>query len=95
VQSVFADWEPYAALRYLKKPVDLIMLQAGTHVMTNPTQRLASETTNVDWFRFWLQGYEDPDLGKVEQYKRWEQLCDMQVTKNPGLPTTCVGTLKK
>ncbi len=72
--SVFADWEPYAALRYLKKPVDLIMLQAGTHVMTNPTQRLAAETTNVDWFRFWLKGEEDPDPAKAEQYARWREL---------------------
>jgi hypothetical protein len=58
---VFLDWEPYVALRYLKKPVDLIMLQPGTHVMTNPKQRLASETTNVDWLRFWLKDETDPD----------------------------------
>ena len=88
--SVFADWEPYAALRYLKKPVDLIMLQAGTHVMTNPAQRLASETINVDWFRFWLQNYEDPDPAKAEQYRRWEQLCDVQVEQNPSQPAFCV-----
>jgi dipeptidyl aminopeptidase/acylaminoacyl peptidase len=76
--SVFGDWEPYAALRYLKKPVDLIMLQAGTHVMTNPTQRLASESTNVDWFRFWLKGEEDPDPAKTEQYARWRELRKLQ-----------------
>lgn len=77
--SVFGDWEPYAALRYLKKPVDLIMLQDGTHVMTNPTQRLASETINVDWFRFWLKGEEDPDAAKAEQYQRWRELRKLQV----------------
>jgi dipeptidyl aminopeptidase/acylaminoacyl peptidase len=76
--AVFADWEPYAVLRYLKKPVDLIMLQAGTHVMTNPTQRLASETTNVDWFRFWLKGEEDPDPAKAAQYIRWRGLRDLR-----------------
>jgi len=92
VRKVFAEWEPYAGLRYLKKPVDLIMLPAGTHVMTNPTQRLASETTNVDWFRFWLQDYEDPDPAKAEQYKRWEKLCDMQVSQNPNQPSFCVRT---
>jgi dipeptidyl aminopeptidase/acylaminoacyl peptidase len=77
-QAVFADWEPYAALRYLKKPVDLIMLQTGTHVMTNPTQRLASETTNVDWFCFWLKGEEDPDPTKAAQYARWRELRMLQ-----------------
>jgi len=90
--SVFADWEPYAALRYLKKPVDLILVQAGTHVMTNPSQRLASETTNVDWFRFWLQGYEDPNKEKTEQYGRWEKLCSMQREQNPDRPAFCVSS---
>jgi dipeptidyl aminopeptidase/acylaminoacyl peptidase len=76
--AVFADWEPYAALRYLKKPVDLVMLHEGSHVMTNPTQRLASETTNVDWFRFWLKGEEDPDPVKADQYARWRELRRLQ-----------------
>jgi dipeptidyl aminopeptidase/acylaminoacyl peptidase len=76
--NVFSDWEPYAALRYLKKPVDLIMLSAGSHVMTNPTQRLASETSNVDWFRFWLKGEEDSDAAKAEQYARWRELRKLQ-----------------
>ncbi len=77
-------------LRYLRKPVDLIMLQAGSHVMTNPTQRLAAETANVDWFRFWLQGYEDADPGKAAQYKRWEKLCDLQLGADPKRRTFCV-----
>jgi len=78
IPAVFGGWEQYAALRYLQKPVDLILLQEGTHVMTNPTQRLAAETTNVDWFRFWLKGEEDPDPAKVEQYKRWHELRKQQ-----------------
>jgi len=32
----------------------------------------------VDWFRFWLQDYEDPDPAKAEQYKRWHDLKKMQ-----------------
>ena len=71
-------WEPYAALRYLKKPVDLILLNTDEHVLTNPTVRIASQGGSVDWFRFWLQGYEDPDLAKAEQYKRWRDLRKMQ-----------------
>jgi hypothetical protein len=73
-RAVFLGWEPYAALRYLKKPVDLTMLQPGTHVMTNPKQRLASETTNVDWLRFWLKEKIDPDPAKAAQYERWKKL---------------------
>ncbi len=65
------------------------MLQAGTHVMTNPTQRLASETSNVDWFRFWLKGEEDPDPAKAEQYKRWRGLrtLNQQNEKNSPAPS--------
>jgi dipeptidyl aminopeptidase/acylaminoacyl peptidase len=77
-QMVLSGWEPYAALRYLRKPVDLIMLQGGSHVMTNPTQRLSAEATNVDWFRFWLKGEEDPDPAKAEQYARWRELRKLQ-----------------
>lgn len=86
------NWGVYAGLRYLKKPVDLIVLQPGTHVMTNPRQRLASEISNVDWFDFWLNGHEDSNPSKAEQYRRWKKLCDMQIAENPGRPTWCVPT---
>lgn len=76
--AVLLGWEPYAALRSLNKPVDLIMLPSGTHVMTNPQQRLASEIINVDWFRFWLKGEEDSNPAKAAQYRRWRELRDLQ-----------------
>jgi dipeptidyl aminopeptidase/acylaminoacyl peptidase len=82
--AVFSDWEPYAALRSLQKPVDLIMLQGGTHVMTNPQQRLESEEINVDWFRFWLKGEEDRDSAKIGQYARWDEL--RKITKPTSIP---------
>jgi hypothetical protein len=76
IQAVFADWEPYAVLRRLGKPVDLIMLPADTHPISNPRARLAFEDITVDWFRFWLQGYEhnapEYDAG---QYLRWRSFC--------------------
>jgi dipeptidyl aminopeptidase/acylaminoacyl peptidase len=67
-------WEPYASLRYLNKPVDFVMLQEGTHVLTNPRQRLASQGGTVDWFRFWLQGEASSEPTKRSQYTRWRQL---------------------
>ncbi len=76
--SLLAMWEPYAGLRYLQKPVDLIMLNTDEHVLTNPAVRMASQGGTVDWFRFWLQDYEDPDPAKVEQYARWRQLRKLQ-----------------
>jgi hypothetical protein len=29
----------------------------------------------VDWFDFWLNGHEDPDPEKADQYRRWRGLC--------------------
>ena len=58
--SVLLMWETYAGLHRLGRPVDLIMLHTDEHELTNPAVRLASQGGSVDWFRFWLQGYEDP-----------------------------------
>ena len=76
--GLLAMWEPYAILRALRKPVDLIQLNATQHVLTKPAVRMASQGGTVDWFRFWLQDYEDPDSAKVEQYKRWREMRRMQ-----------------
>jgi hypothetical protein len=76
--GVLQMWEPYAALRHLGKPVDLIMLNTGEHVLTNPAARMASQGGSVDWFRFWLKDEKDPDPIKADQYKRWEGLRAMQ-----------------
>ena len=72
--GVLSMWEPYAGLRYLHKPVDLIMLNTDEHVLTNPAMRKMSQGGSVDWFRFWLQDEEDPDPSKAEQYIRWRDL---------------------
>lgn len=77
--SLLTLWEPYAGLRYLNKPVDLLLLpDTGTHILTNPAQRAASQTATVDWFRFWLKGEVDRDPEKREQYQRWRQLRDLE-----------------
>jgi dipeptidyl aminopeptidase/acylaminoacyl peptidase len=71
-RSVLSMWEPYATLRYLKKPVDLVVLNSAEHILTNPAARMASQNGTIDWLRFWLQDYVDP--AKVEQYKSWETM---------------------
>jgi len=76
--SLLFMWGPYAAMRYLHKPVDLVLLNTNQHVLTNPAERIASQGGSVDWFRFWLQGYEDPDPTKKEQYGRWRELRKLQ-----------------
>lgn len=76
--SLLTMWEPYAGLRSLHKPVDLIMLNTDEHILSNPAVRVASQGGSVDWFRFWLQDYEDPDRRKTEQYNRWRELRKLQ-----------------
>jgi dipeptidyl aminopeptidase/acylaminoacyl peptidase len=78
--SLLSMWQPYAGLRYLKKPVDLMMLNTDEHVLSNPAVRMASQVGSVDWFRFWLQNYEDPDPTKAKQYARWRGLRKLQQT---------------
>jgi hypothetical protein len=39
---------------------------------------MASEQGNVDWFRFWLQGYVDTNPIKSAQYARWMALKKLQ-----------------
>jgi len=72
--KVLFMWEPYAGLRRLNRPVDLIVLNSDEHVLSNPAIRLASQGGTVDWFRFWLEGEEDAELAKAEQYVRWREL---------------------
>ena len=72
--GVLFMWEPYAVLRLLKKPVDLIILNSDEHVLTNPGARIISQGGTVDWFRFWLNSEEDPDPAKADQYARWREL---------------------
>lgn len=90
--SLMFMWEPYALLRYQHKPVELMLLNTGDHVLTEPRIRLASQGGTVDWMRFWLQGYEDPAPDKAEQYRRWEGLCDLQIAGRTGHPTFCVSS---
>ncbi len=73
--DLLEEWEPYAALRLMNKPTDLILLtQRGTHVLSNPRQRLISQGGTVDWMRFWLQTYQDQSPEKAGQYRRWTEL---------------------
>jgi dipeptidyl aminopeptidase/acylaminoacyl peptidase len=76
--SILQEWEIYASLRLQHKPVDLIDLPGGQHILQKPLERLGSQQGVVDWFRFWLQGYEDPDPSKAEEYQRWRQLRERQ-----------------
>jgi dipeptidyl aminopeptidase/acylaminoacyl peptidase len=90
--SVLGEWEIYGSLSKQAKPVDLIYFPDGQHILQKPLERMASQQGNLDWFRFWLKGEEDPDPAKVEQYKRWRELRKLQEhnekTANAASPTS-------
>lgn len=69
-------WDSYAILRRLNKPVEWMIYPDGTHVLVKPLERQASMQTNVDWYRFWLKGEEDPNPAKAAQYVRWRAMRD-------------------
>jgi dipeptidyl aminopeptidase/acylaminoacyl peptidase len=72
--SILTQWEAYASLFSQGKPVDLIYFPYGDHLLQKPLERMASSQGNVDWFRFWLEGEEDPDPSKANQYARWRRM---------------------
>jgi hypothetical protein len=66
--------EFYSALVTQGKPVELVLFPEGKHVLELPLQRVGSMQGSVDWFRFWLQGYENPKPQYSGQYARWRAL---------------------
>jgi dipeptidyl aminopeptidase/acylaminoacyl peptidase len=69
--SLMGEWEWFSGLMRLEKPVDLLYLPTGTHVLVKPWDRMTSEGGTVDWFCFWLKGQADPAPNKAQQYERW------------------------
>jgi hypothetical protein len=72
--SVLVEWEWFAMMKRLRKPVDMVVFLDGVHVLEKPLNRLISQGGNVDWFDFWLNHHEDGDPAKAEQYDRWRKL---------------------
>jgi hypothetical protein len=76
--SLLSDWHWFSGLTRLGKPVEMIYIPDGTHILEKPWDRMISQQGDLDWFCFWLKGEEDPDPAKAEQYKRWRKLRKLQ-----------------
>lgn len=57
---------------------DLYVFPNEPHVKFQPRHLLAVNERNLDWFRFWLQGIEDADPAKADQYRRWRSMREAQ-----------------
>ena len=72
--SLLGEWEWFEGLSRLHRPVELVYLPEGTHILEKPADRIVSQQGDVDWFAFWLKNEEDRDPSKTEQYIRWREL---------------------
>lgn len=68
----------YAMPLMRRHQADMYVFPYETHIKYQPRHKLAVYERNVDWFRFWLQGYEDPDPAKSEQYAHWRLMRSSQ-----------------
>jgi hypothetical protein len=76
--GLLSQWEWYMGLLRLNKPVDYIILPDASHMVAMPRERIISQQGAVDWFRFWLQGYERPNPEDTDQYQLWEHLRELR-----------------
>lgn len=72
------SFEVFTGLNRLQRPVELYYYPDDDHSPNHPLARLATLQRNLDWYRFWLQGYERPGIEDIDQYKRWRGLLNLQ-----------------
>lgn len=82
--SLLTEWEPYAGLLLQAKAAELVYLPDASHILVKPWERLTSQQGAVDWYRFWLQGAENSDSTKAEQYVRWRELRSLRQSQGPS-----------
>ena len=73
-RNPISEWEMFIGLQLQDKPVELIELPDAEHLMEKPSDRQVAMQGMVDWFRFWLQGYRDPNPSKADEYERWQKM---------------------
>jgi dipeptidyl aminopeptidase/acylaminoacyl peptidase len=87
-------FEWFEGLTLLHKPVDMVLFETAEHEIIKPGERMTVSGGNVDWFDFWLNGNEDSDPVKRDQYRRWEKLCDLQMANNPHRQLSCLSSTR-
>lgn len=78
--TILNDWEWFAGLRRLGKPVEMVTMFDGQHNLFRPSNRLVSQGGAYDWFRFWLQAEPSSD---TTQTQRWDRLRQLKTQPTP------------
>lgn len=89
-QEEYALSLDYAVPMIRAHQADVYVFPNEPHIKFQPRHKLAVYERNLDWFRFWLQGYEDPDPVKVEQYRIWNRMRS-ELRKDPAHADSDVG----
>lgn len=66
----------YAVPLIRRRQAEMYVFPEEAHIKFQPRHKLAVYERNLDWFRFWLQGHEDPDPAKRGQYLNWRAMRD-------------------
>jgi hypothetical protein len=80
--------ELYARLTNSTTPAEMYVFPDAAHIKVQPRQRMSAHRRYLDWFRYWLQGYTDPDPARAEQYRRWDWLAARQRASASAAPGT-------
>ena len=64
-------WMTIGAYELNRRPMEYLTIPQATHLIPGAVYHKAALDVTVDWMNFWIQGKEDPDPAKAEQYKRW------------------------
>jgi len=73
-QEIASAMQFYARMTNTTTPVELYAFPNESHLKLQPRHRYAVYRRNLDWFRYWLQGYRDSDPATDAQYRRWDAL---------------------
>jgi len=75
-QEYLQNVELLSQLSSAGTPAEMYVFPHEPHIKYQPRHKQAVYVRNLDWFRFWLLGQEDPSALKASQYRRWRAMRD-------------------
>jgi dipeptidyl aminopeptidase/acylaminoacyl peptidase len=73
-QEAMMGFEGIQALQDAGRPIEVRVFPDEMHIKYHPQSLAGVYANNLDWLKFWLQGYEDPDPALRDQYQRWRAM---------------------
>src|SRR3546814_20633973 len=87
-EQEFIQTLDYAVPLMRDQRADVYVFPNEPHIKFQPRHKLAIYVRNLDWFRFWLQGFEANDPRKAEQYAHWRAMRSRQCERATGAGDT-------